>query len=165
MTVAMRENFGFSKQRGFWLRCFLSGMISAVLCIAAPVSSSAQLDLPGPERLSHVEGLVVNDTGHPVTGIEVTLSRDEKVAFQTQTDNSGRFRFEHVSSGSYQFCVKRSVDAPAERQIVVTNEVVTALERKKLYVILGPGKCQDACSSVLASKREFDRAVRKMTRH
>ena len=165
MTFATREKIGIPKQRGFWLRCFLNGMISALLCIAAPVSSSAQLDLPGPERLSHVEGLVVNDTGHPVTGIEVTLSRDEKVAFQTQTDNSGRFRFEHVSSGPYQFRVKRTVNAPAERQIVVTNEMLTALERKKLYVILGPGACQDACSSVLTSKREFDRAVRKMTRH
>ena len=42
---------------------------------------------------------------------------------------------------------------------------LTTLERKKLYVILGPGACQDACSSVFTSKREFDRAIREKNKH
>ena len=165
MTFTMLGEIGISRQRGFWLRCFLGGIICGILCTIAASALHAQVDIPGPERLTHVEGLVVNDSGHAVADIEVTLARDEQIAYRTQTDKSGGFRFEHVRSGPYVFRVKRTADAPAERQIVVTDEVVTALERKKLYVILGPGACQDACSSVLTSKREFDRAIRKTSQH
>jgi Carboxypeptidase regulatory-like domain len=164
MTLELKRKFGIPKQRGFWLRCFLSAMVCLFWSHTANLLH-AQVDIPGPERLAHVQGVVVNDTGHPVADMEVTLARDEQIAHRTQTDQSGKFRFEHVRSGSYVFRVKRSENAPAERQIVVTDEVVTALERKKLYVILGPGACQDACSSVLASKRDFDRAIRKISRH
>jgi hypothetical protein len=86
--------------------------------------------------------------------------RDDKVAYQTQTDATGGFRFDHVS-GRFTFQAARSKYAAASREIVVTDEVVTALERKKLYVILGPGACQDACSSVLTSKKDFEREIRK----
>ncbi|HEY2472119.1 MAG TPA: carboxypeptidase-like regulatory domain-containing protein [Terracidiphilus sp.] len=165
MTFAAIGKMSIPNQRGFWLRCFLSGTVWVLLCIAGSGSLKAQLDLPGPERLSHVEGLIVNDTGHPVVDLEVTLLRDEKVAFQTRTDKSGGFGFQHVPSGAYLFRVKRTANSPAERQIVITDEVVTALERKKLYVILGPGACQDACSSVVTSKKDFDRAIREKNKH
>jgi hypothetical protein len=121
---------------------------------------NAQVDIPGPERLSHVEGYVVNPVGHPVADVEITLVRDEKVAFRTRTDKSGEFRFDRVS-GQFTFRVARSDYAPASQEIVVTDEIVTALERKKLYVVLGPGACADACSAVLTSKKEFDRAIRE----
>ncbi len=48
---------------------------------------------------------------------------------------------------------------------MITDEIVTVLERKKLYVVLGPGACQDACSSVFTNKRDFDKAIRKINRH
>src|SRR5689334_6799488 len=123
MTFATSRDSGVLKQRGFWLRCFLSGMIAIFLCAAGAIPLQAQLDLPAPERLAHVEGIVVNDSGHRVVDIEITLARDEQVVFRAQTDQSGEFRFDHVPSGSYLFRVKRSVNAPAERQIVVTDEV------------------------------------------
>jgi hypothetical protein len=96
--------------------------------------------------------------------IEVTLARDDKTAYQTRTDKNGEFRFDHVR-GPYTFRVARSEYSAATREIVATDEVVTALERKKLYVILGPGACKDACSSVLTSKRDFDRAIREKNKH
>jgi hypothetical protein len=102
----------------------------------------------------------VNPVGHPVADVEITLVRDEKVAFRTRTDKSGEFRFDRVS-GQFTFRVARSDYAPASQEIVVTDEIVTALERKKLYVVLGPGACADACSAVLTSKKEFDRAIRE----
>ncbi len=145
------------------LRCFLSGAFWIWLCLAGANSLNAQVDIPGPERLSHVDGYVVNPVGRPVVDVEVTLVRDNKVSYQTKTDKSGEFRFDHVS-GQYTFRVARSEYAPAIREIVATDEVVTALERKKLYVILGPGACADACSAVLTSKREFDRAIRENVR-
>jgi hypothetical protein len=112
-----------------------------------------------------VDGIVVNPAGHPAADVPVTLLRDDKVAYQTRTDKAGEFEFEHVFAGPYLFRVDRSVNAPAERQIVVTDEIVTALERKKLYVVLGPGACQDACSAVLTSKKDFEKTIRKINRH
>ena len=164
MTSAARGKIGISKQRGFWLRCFLSAAIWVLLCVTASSPLHAQVDLPGPEHLTHVDGYIFSPDGHAVADVEVTLVRDDQVAYRTQTDNSGGFGFEHVAAGPYVFRVERSKYAPAERQVVVTAEIVTVLERKKLYVILGPGACQDACSAVLTSKKEFDRAMRRNRR-
>jgi len=146
------------------LRCFLSGALLVALFMVGTRLSSAQIDIPGPERLSHVEGYVVNPVGKPVVDVEVTLVRDDKVAYQTRTGKSGEFRFDHAK-GQYTFRVARSEFAPAVREIVVTDEIVTALERKKLYVILGPGACMDECSLILTSKRDFDRAIRAQSKH
>jgi Carboxypeptidase regulatory-like domain len=162
MRFAVRKSAIASKAAGLWLRCFLGGVILA-LSVSA-YSWSAQIDIPGPERLTHVEGQVVNDAGRPATDLEVTLTRDEKVVYRTRTDKSGAFRFEHVS-GAYVFQVARSESAPAVREIVVTDEIVTNLQRKKLYVILGPGACKDECSSVLTSKKDFERAIREKNKH
>ena len=164
MTFNASGNFRISRQRGFWLRCFLSGAIWMFVCLAGRSRVAAQVEIPGPERLTHVEGIVVNTAGHPVPGLQVMLVRDEKVAVQTRTDKSGEFRFEHVK-GPYVLRVERSQYAPAAREIVVTDEIVTLVERKKLYVILGPGACMDECSSVLTSKREFNRVIREKSRH
>ena len=149
-----------ARQAGLWLRCFLSG----ALFVAGTCSLRAQIDIPGPERLTHVRGYIANSTGHPAANLDVTLLRDERITMKTRTDQSGEFEFEHVPSGAYLLRVERSKDAPAERQIVVTDEIVTVLERKKLYVILGPGACQDPCSAVLTSKKDFDKAIRKNNR-
>ena len=153
-----------ARPAGPWLRCFLSAALWTLTCLPIVQSVAAQVDIPAPERLGHVEGYVVSPVGHPAVDVRITLSRDGNVAFQTQTDQRGWFRFEHVK-GQYAFQVARGEYAPAARDIVVTDEVVTALERKKLFVILGPGACQDACSAVLTSKKEFDREIRRRNRH
>ena len=155
MTLAMRENIGIQTQRGFWLRCFL-GTVSLLL---AAVLASAQVDIPKPERLTHVDGVVVDPDGHPMPDLPIKLVRDDKVMAETRTDGAGAFHFQHVSGG-YVFSVDRTKFAPVARDIIVTDEIVTHIERKKLYVILGPGACQDACSAVLTSKRDFDKALR-----
>lgn len=154
-----------ARPAGLWLRCFLGGAISAVLCLAGADALHAQVEIPKPERLTHVEGYVANSAGQAAADLQVSLLRDNKVAYQTRTDKAGEFEFEHVPGGSYLFRVERSKDAPAERQIVVTDEIVTVLERKKLYILLGPGACQDACSAVLTSKKDFDKAIRKNNKH
>jgi hypothetical protein len=151
---------GVQPQRGFWLRCFLGGAIWIALILAAPVGFSSPIDIPGPEHLTHVDGLVVNTSGHAVADLEVTLVKDDNV--MTRTNSAGEFRFEHVS-GHYMFRVARSEYAPAVREIVVTDEIVTRVERKKLYVIVGPGACMDACSAVVTSKREFEQTIRRKT--
>jgi hypothetical protein len=120
--------------------------------------------MPKPIRITQVEGFVVNSNGKPVVNAEVTLVRDEKVVYSTRTGGDGSFRIEHVL-GRYIFRVGRTEYAPAEGEVVVTNEIVTHLERKKLYVVVGPGACMDACSSVYTSKQEFEKAIAKSSRH
>lgn len=164
MTRRAYSSSVHARPAGLWLRCFLSGVFLVLFCVAGAISSNAQVDVPGPERLSHVDGLVVNPVGHPVADIEVTLSRDGKVASQTRTDKSGEFRFEHVK-GQYTFRVARSEYSDAVREITVTDELVTELARKKLFVVLGPGACTDECSLILTNKREFDREIRKRNKH
>ena len=149
---------------GLWLRCFLSGWVWVCLYLASASFLKAQVDIPGPERLSHVDGYIVNPVGKPVADLEVTLLRENKTAYQTKTNTSGDFRFDHIS-GQFTLKVARSQYSAAVREIVVTDEIVTTLERKRLYVILGPGACKDECSSVLTSKRDFDRAIRKKSKH
>jgi hypothetical protein len=162
--MSWHKRMFFCQTAGPRLRCFLGralqiAFISVVVC----GTSRAQLEIAGPIRLSSVKGLVVNSWGKPVANIEVTLSQDGKVALKTHTDQAGAFEFDRAG-GDYLFQVARSEYAPASRQIVARIELITLLERKKLYVILGPGACTDACSSVLTSKHEFDQALRKLNR-
>lgn len=164
MRFAMRNSAAESKTAGPWLRCFLARALQLVLfCSVICGVSRAQLETAGPIRLTSVEGLVVNSWGKSVANVEVTLSQDGEVALKTHTDQAGAFQFDRVS-GDYLFQVARSEYAPAARQIVAQVEIVTLMEHKKLYVILGPAACMDACSSVLTSKREFERALRKLNR-
>jgi hypothetical protein len=164
MRHMMGKAKGIQPQRGFWLRCFLDGAISCALVVTAPLGLSAPIDIPGPEHLTRVEGLVVNGLGHPVVDVGITLVRDGKVAYQTKTSTSGEFHFDHVS-GPYTFRVARSDYAPAVREIVVTDEIVTRVARKKLYVIVGPGACMDECSAVLTNKHEFEHDIREKQKH
>jgi len=160
MNSRAGNSFGTHQQRGFWLRCFLDRATWPLLFLLLSGPASAQLDIPGPVHLTHVEGQVVNSAGQPVANLEVTLNRDNKVAFRTSTSQSGEFRFEHVS-GRFTFRVARSEYAPAVREIVVTDEIATRVERKRLYVILGPGACMDECFQVLTNKHDFDREIRE----
>jgi hypothetical protein len=156
---------GFIQTAGPRLRYFLSRALElALFGVVVCGASHAQLEINGPIRLTSVEGLVVNSWGKPVSNVEVTLSQDGKVVLKTHTDQVGAFQFDHAS-GDYLFEVARSEYAPAARRIVARMELVTLIERKKLYVILGPGACMDACSSVLTSKQEFNQTLRKLNRH
>jgi hypothetical protein len=159
MTFAASIDFVIQRQRGFWLRCFLS---VAILLLFESSIVPAQVDIPKPERLTHVEGVVVDPDGRPVPDIEVALVKPDTLTLtlRSRTNQSGLFNFDKVK-GDYIFQVARTKYAPAERAIFVTDEIVTHLERKKLYVVLGPGACQDACSAVLTSKKDFDKVLRR----
>jgi hypothetical protein len=159
MTATLQNSFGNSRQRGFWLRCFLGAAVAISLCWPA----GAQLEIPGPEHLVRVEGVVVNSEGKPVANAEVTLTRDGNVMYTAHADQRGEFSFKHVS-GQFTFRVARTQYAPAAREIIVTDELVTRAERKKLYVIVGPGACEDECSSVLTNKQQFEKALKEKNR-
>jgi len=165
MNFAANASIGISRQRGFWLRCFLGPALGiSLLCSSACVSLNAQIAEAKPLQLAHVEGYVVNSDGKPVVNAEVTLAQDETVAFRTRTDAAGAFHFDHVL-GHYWFRVARTEYAPAAREIYVGDLIESYVQRKKLYVIVGPGACADECSSIFTNKRDFEHAIQKMNRH
>ena len=165
MSLAMGEKVGFPAQRGFGLRCFLgrAGFAIAVW-LAANGLSGAQVEMPKPFHLWRIHGLFVNPKGKPIDKAEVTLVRDERVLYKTETDGAGRFSFDHVY-GRYWLRIHASNYAPVGREVIVGLETVTLLRRNPLYIIAGPGACDDDCSSVFTSKSEFDKAIRRNTGH
>src|SRR5271165_1171328 len=103
MRRAVYERTVIQRERGFWLRCFLGLTLPLPwLGFALCGSLHAQIDVEKPIHLTQVEGYVVNSQGKPLVNAEVTLVRDETVAFKTRTDSNGAFNFEHVS-GRYWF--------------------------------------------------------------
>jgi hypothetical protein len=134
------------------------------VCLAMGVIAHAQVEVDKAVHLAKVEGYVVNSLGKPVAHAEVVLAQDEKVVFRTRTSDAGTFRFDHVQ-GHYTFRVERTEYAPAAKGVIVDFQIASQLERKKLYVIVGPGACMDECSSVFTSKHEFEKAIREKNRH
>jgi hypothetical protein len=165
MRFGVSEKVGFSRQRGFWLRCFLGQFLTGlIVCFAASAVSGAQLEIPGPFHLSHLAGAVVSQSGTPIEHAEINLVQDDKTVYSTRTDAKGRFQFKGVT-GRYVLRMHVPGYSIVSREVIVGFEIVTALEGNKLYVILGPGACSDDCSSVFTSKREFNQALRRMAAH
>jgi hypothetical protein len=165
MRFATCDKADISRQRGFWLRSFL-GKLSTVLMVwlAFYGVSRAQIEVPGPFHLSHLQGVVVNQSGMPIEHAEITLVQNEKIAYSTRTDAKGHFEFKGVT-GRYSLRMHLPTYSIVSREVLVGFEILTALEGHRLYVILGPGACSDDCSSVFTSKREFNQALHRMTGH
>jgi hypothetical protein len=140
------------------------GRALGILALSAAVCGTVQarqLEQPKPIRITHVRGRVVNIHGAPVVNAEVTLTENDKPVLSTHTDANGAFGFERMR-GHYWLRVARTEFAPALQELEVTDEIVTALERKRLYIIVGPGACADACSQVFTNKGEFEKALKRM---
>ncbi len=155
----------FAIAAGPRLRCFLSSvlLILAGWLLLSP-QLHAQLTPEGALHVARFQGIVVNSHGNPVAGAKVTLERGEMVKFGTTTDDSGRFRFDHVS-GQYLLHVERTEYAGASREVVVGEALMFLMRRNTIYVIAGPGACTDDCSSFFASRNEFDRAIKRNNGH
>ncbi len=165
MRIAMSGQDGIPRQRGFWLRCFLGRFwVVMAMCLVATGLSWGRVEVPGPIHLWRIHGFYMNPAGKPIENAEVTLLRDEKVAYSTRTDGSGKFAFEHVT-GRYWLHIKAPNYSGLSREVLVGLETATVLRRNTLYVIAGPRACTDDCSSIYSSRSEFDRAVRRNTRH
>jgi hypothetical protein len=136
-----------------------------VVWSAAPGLVWGKVEEAGPMHLWRLHGFYMNPVGKPIGNAEITLLRDGVVRYQTKTDGSGRFGFEHVS-GRYTLHIDKSRDhAELSREVIVGLETATVLRRITLYVIAGPGACTDDCSSLYTNKSDFDKAVRRNTGH
>ncbi|HEY2858983.1 MAG TPA: carboxypeptidase-like regulatory domain-containing protein [Terracidiphilus sp.] len=132
--------------------------------ISVLTCASAQVKMDAPLHLAKIEGYVANIAGKPVVNAEVTLDEDGKVMASTHTDGRGAFRFDRVL-GRYWLRVARTENAPAAHEIEVGDLIESYVERKKLYILVGPGACADACSSIFTSKHDFEKAIKNKNRH
>jgi hypothetical protein len=156
---------GISIERSYWLRCFLEkASLAIALCLAATSLSWGQIEHQGPIQIWRLHGIFVNPEGKPLEYVSVTLLRNGAVAYQTHTDASGRFAFEHVY-GRYWLHIDQADYSQLNREVNIGTEVQMALRPKALYVIAGPGACADDCSSVFTSKSEFERTIQRNTAH
>jgi hypothetical protein len=80
--------------RFFVLFCFLSSTASAIPLEAVQTPPS-------------ISGVVEDETGQPVTGVEVTLFIGA-MAQRTSTNDLGRFRFEAAPRGDYHLDFQKS---------------------------------------------------------
>jgi hypothetical protein len=164
-NLASRQIFAIAA--GPRLRCFLGTMLLVLAgCLLLSSQVYAQLTPEGPLHVSRIQGIVVNGHGKPVAGATVTLARGEgeETEFETTTDDSGRFHFDHVS-GKYLLRVARTEYAGASREVVVGEALMYVMRRNTIYAIVGPGACTDDCSSVFASRNEFDRVIKRNNGH
>ena len=165
MTVAMSVNSGISRQRGFWLRCFLGAACFVLTVWVAAGLAWAKVEPPGPLHLWRLRGVFVTAAGKPVEKVDVTLVRDGAVLYRTKTDGDGRFTFEHVR-GRYSLHIDGSKDySELSREVIVGMETATILRGSTLYVVAGPGACTDDCSSVFTSKDDFEKLINRNTQH
>jgi len=163
MTLALRDNFGISAQRGFWLRCFL-GFSWMALCLTASLSW-AKVQPQGALHLWRLRGFYMDAAGKPIEKVEMTLQRDGQVVRKARTDGAGRFAFDHVR-GRYMLHIEKSTNhSQLSREVIVGLETAMMLRGTTLYIMAGPGACTDDCSSVFTSKGDFDRAVRRNNGH
>lgn len=161
MTSSAGERMGISRQRGFWLRCFLGVfLVSVNLCGPA----SAQVEGPATLHFWRLHGVVVDAGGKPVAGEAVNLVRDDKVEYSTTTDGSGRFDCKGVS-GHYWLRMKPKDASVVNREVVVGDEALMLLKKNVFYVILGPRQCTDDCSQVFTSKGDFEKAIKRVSAH
>lgn len=156
MRDRANRDFGFHRQRSFWLRCFLGG---AVLLALGP-GASGQVAGPAPFHVSHLRGVYVDGRGNPIAGAAVTLVQDDKVKYSARTDRAGRFEIKHAT-GRFQLHVDMKGQSPVSRQVLVGIEAETYLHGAMLYVIAGPAACSDDCSKVFTSKDKFEKALRE----
>ncbi len=140
-------------------KILMIGSLIAV-CLAAARPSWSQLEPQGPIQLWRLHGVFVTPEGKPLGNVKVTLVRDGKVAYETRTDASGRFAFDHLY-GRYWLHIDKSEFSQLNREVAIGMEVQTILLPKTLYVIAGPGACADDCASVFTSKSEFERRIRQ----
>jgi hypothetical protein len=161
MIVAARQTFGISKQRGFWLRCFLGvGLIAVCTFALAVQSAQSQFKYMKPLHLAHAYGYVLDESGKPLVGIQVAPASGGPPSLAMNTDGKGYFDFPEAK-GEYLLHVKIPGFVSMDRRVILGAGPRGPLYRGPVYVMMKSNKCKECTSEVFTSKEQFDRAVRE----
>ncbi|HEY2858986.1 MAG TPA: carboxypeptidase-like regulatory domain-containing protein [Terracidiphilus sp.] len=155
MTWAMGERIGISRQRGFWLRCFLGGTI-----VLLGVNVQAQVDcmVQPAIHVSQARGRVFDLTGVPIPNVAITLTREGQVVSTTTTLEDGGFAF-IAPAGKYELEMNAEGFGHSTLYLQSGTDMVSLVHRGQLQVILGLPFLN--CTWGTTSKRKFDREVQQ----
>ena len=158
MTVSVQRDFGISKQRGYWLRCFLE-MATILVPIAISPRIEAQVDCVSPAKIyvSRVRGNAFDFMGAALPDAAITLTPEDSQPLQVKTDSAGRFDFK-VPSGNYILSGELGPLEAKDIRLVVGKDLASAFRPKELKVILG--LCWSYCSWATLNEREFRDIIR-----
>lgn len=107
-------------------------------------------------HVSRLQGGVFDHTGVPIPDAMVTLSFDEKLAFQTKTNQHGAFVFK-APPGKYHLKATAAGFTWTESEVDFGKDVSNLFRPSNLWVFLAVGA--DSCPWVVTSNKEFKRAI------
>lgn len=165
MTFAAREITGISRQRSYWLRCFLGTSVFLLLvsltCGSVLAQASYDCFYVKATKLAHIRGEVIDHTGHPVSGATIELLKqgaNDPLASETSSDN-GQFRFEEPS-GKYLLHVQAAGFHPAGLNVRVDHGFFSFFNTRRLYVVLAAGATAQPCPAEITSKKKLQEYIR-----
>jgi hypothetical protein len=168
MTCAARETTGISRQRSYWLRCFL-GMRAQILTLAIgalaagtlPAQTSYDCFYVKSAKVAHIRGEVVDQTGAPVNGANVELLKQgaQDVLASQKSDDHGQFEFDEPS-GKYWVHVKANGFQPTELSVRVDHGFFSFFNTRRLFVVLAVGGTAQPCPAEITSKKQLQEYVR-----
>jgi len=171
MTLALGESIGISRQRGFWLRCFLGRMlILAALVVSLCGTANANVCVYKTVYVRSVRGYVIDQTGAIVPGAKIAIKQIEyvplepampkvksrqpgKTVLESTADQQGVFRIK-VPSGEYWIDVQANGFAPAHAYVKVGFGVRSLVHSNTLRLVLS---VVNMCKEVLANENKSPR--------
>jgi hypothetical protein len=92
-----------------WHVVGIVGLISIVLLSCAAKSKSSHIisNVPGPQNMASIVGIVTDTNGEPAVGAMITLSNlNETIPRGTATDVNGNFRFHSIPPSTYTVTIE-----------------------------------------------------------
>ena len=145
MILAASESIGISRQRGFWLRCFLGRMLIPVsLVIVLGGTAHANVCVYKTMHVRSVHGYVVDSTLERVPNARVIAKSAGKVVVKSTTDQKGSFRLK-LPRGEYDLKVEATGFAPGYARVKVGFGFRSLIHPNTLRFTVSPGViCQAA---------------------
>jgi len=162
MNPAAREILGMATQRGFWLRCFLGGVLFVLAGMGPAVPIPYAQCVYPVIRISRVQGAVYDPSGVAIPNVKIELKNPDKIVATVTTNEHGEFSMA-AAPGRYNLLANAQAFAPGFASIDVGNDLATAFVATRLYMILNVGMTVENCTLTTTSRRKFEKAVREFT--
>ena len=159
MTSKVQGRFGNSRQRSFWLRCFLGPIpILFALLLCASANAHADVCVSQTFHVARVHGHVSDQNGEKIPNVEIALKKAGKIVLEGTTDDAGDFHLK-ASPGKYDLEVRARGFEPGWAPLMVGPGPKTWFRSNTLYVTLEVGsfKC---LPNVTTSYKEFKNQIR-----
>jgi len=119
MTATSQQSLGNSRQRGFWLRCFLGKRLTLVflLCFLSKNAIANECSYR-PVYVRNLLGHVSYATGEDAHGAKITVKDGAKAVFQSTTNQKGDFQLK-VPRGEYELTAEAPGFLPSAAHVHV----------------------------------------------